>query len=430
MTSLSNSSMADARARLIVDLATRAARERPGTLRFEGAGLPRGQPIVTGSGEPEASVVVHDPRAWRAALRRGSRGLAESYIEQWWDTDDLTALLRVAFRRTTPLRERLDAWARHAGPLLAGTRWLRPPSKSDDRRNIAAHYDLSNDLFALMLDPTMAYSCAYFEDDDATLEQAQVAKFERIATKLRLGPEDHVVEIGTGWGGFAIHAAERHGCRVTTTTISEEQRSFASSRVAERGLTDRVTVLGADYRDLQGRYDALVSIEMIEAVDWRRYDEFFATCRRLLTREGRMALQAITIADGSFDRAKLHDDFIRAMVFPGGCLPSVAAIAASVARTSDLRIVDLEDIGPHYAETLRRWRDNLERRRADVTSLGFDERFWRLWTLYLSYCEAAFMERHISDVQLVLAGPQSTFRASLPAGADISVSRSAVPDPR
>ena len=284
---------------------------------------------------------------------------------------------------------------------------LRPPSKRRDRDNIAAHYDLSNEFFALMLDPTMAYSCAYFTDEATTLEAAQVAKFDRIATKLELGPEDHVIEIGTGWGGFAIHAARRYGCRVTTTTISEAQRSLAEKRVAEHGLADRVTVLGADYRDLEGRYDALVSIEMIEAVDWRRHDQFFATCARLLTDRGRMGLQAITIADGSFERAKLHDEFIRTMVFPGGCLPSIAAIGASVARTSDLRIVDLEDIGPHYAETLRRWRANLERQRPAVERLGFDERFWRFWTLYLCYCEAAFMERHVSDVQVVLARPNA-----------------------
>jgi cyclopropane-fatty-acyl-phospholipid synthase len=401
--------MADAAARLVVDLARRAAHDHAGSLCFEGAGVPGGRPVVSGSGDPEATVVVHDPRTWRTVLRRGSRGLAESYMDAWWDTDDLTALVRVAFRRTSGLRRFLDASARYAGPLVAGVQQLRPPSKSDDRHNIAAHYDLSNEFFATMLDPTMAYSCAYFADHATTLEQAQVAKFDRIATKLALGPEDHVIEIGTGWGGFAIHAAERHGCRVTTTTISEAQRALAEKRVAERGLADRITVLGADYRDLRGRYDALVSIEMVEAVDWRRHDRFFATCARLLTERGRMALQAITIADGSFERAKLHDDFIRAMVFPGGCLPSVAAIATSVARTCDLRIVDLEDIGPHYAETLRRWRGNLERRRPEVERLGFDERFWRFWTLYLCYCEAAFVERHVSDVQVVLARPGAPF---------------------
>jgi len=395
---------------LLLELARRGGREQPGTMRFEGSGLPGRRPVVTGSGDPDVTIVVNDPRAWSATLRGGSTGLAESYIAGWWDTDDLTAVVRLAFRRTTTFRQFLDTTARRTGGLLAGMQRLRPPSKHRDRENIAAHYDLSNDFFALMLDPTKAYSCAYFAADGMSLEEAQVAKFEMIAGKLQLGPEDHVIEIGSGWGGFALHAAERHGCRVTTTTISEAQRALVEKRVAQHGLADRVTVLGSDYRDLEGHYDALVSIEMIEAVDWRRHDEFFATCARLLTDRGRMALQAITIADASYERAKLHDDFIRAMVFPGGCLPSVSAIAASVARTSDLRIVDLQDIGPHYAETLRRWRANLEGQRSAVERLGFDERFWRFWTLYLCYCEAAFMERHVSDVQLVLARPGAPTR--------------------
>jgi cyclopropane-fatty-acyl-phospholipid synthase len=391
--------------RLLLGLAQRSSRGHAGTLRFEGAGMPGSRPQVSGTGDPDATVVVHDQRTWPALLRGGSRGMAESYIAGWWDTDDLTAVVRVALRRTTGLRQSLDTMARRSGGVAAAAQRLRPPSKHRDRENIAAHYDLSNEFFALMLDPTMAYSCGFFADEGTSLEAAQVAKFEMIATKLRLGPEDHVIEIGTGWGGFAIHAAARHGCRVTTTTISEAQRSQAEKRVAEHGLSDRVTVLGEDYRDLQGLFDALVSIEMIEAVDWRRHDQFFATCARLLTDEGRMALQAITIEDASYERAKLHDDFIRAMVFPGGCLPSVSTIAASVARTSNLCIVDLQDIGPHYAETLRRWRANLEGQRPAVEALGFDEHFWRFWTLYLSYCEAAFMERHVSDVQLVLARP-------------------------
>ena len=393
--------------RLVLQLAQRSARGRPGTLHFEGGGMPGARPQASGTGEPDATVVVHDQRTWAALVRRGSRGMAESYIAGWWDTDDLTAVVRVALRRTAGLRRFLDTMARRSGGLAAAAQRLRPPSKHRDRENIAAHYDLSNEFFALMLDPTMAYSCGFFADEGTSLEAAQVAKFEMIAAKLRLGPEDHVIEIGTGWGGFAIHAAAQHGCRVTTTTISEAQRSLAEKRVAEHGLSDRVTVLGEDYRDLQGRYDALVSIEMIEAVDWRRHDQFFATCARLLTDQGRMALQAITIEDASYERAKLHDDFIRAMVFPGGCLPSVSTIAASVARTSNLRIVDLEDIGPHYAETLRRWRANLEARRPAVEALGFDDRFWRFWTLYLCYCEAAFIERHVSDVQVVLARPGS-----------------------
>jgi cyclopropane-fatty-acyl-phospholipid synthase len=391
--------------RLLLNLAQRSGHGRPGTIRFEGDGLPGAGSLVSGSGEPDATVVVRDPRAWSAVLRRGSRGLAESYMAGWWDSDDLTTVVRIAVRRTAALRGFLDAAARRSGGLAAAAQRLRPPSKSRDRENIATHYDLSNEFFALMLDPTMTYSCGYFAEDNMSLEGAQRAKFELIAAKLQLGPDDHVIEIGTGWGGFAIHAAERHGCRVTTTTISEAQRSLAEKRVAEHGLADRVTVLGADYRDLTGRYDALVSVEMIEAVDWRRHDQFFTTCGRLLTGEGRMALQAITIEDASYERAKLHDDFVRAMVFPGGCLPSVSTIAASVARTSNLRIVDLQDIGPHYAETLRRWRSNLEEHRAAVEHLGFDEPFRRFWTLYLCYCEAAFLERHISDVQVVLARP-------------------------
>ena len=391
--------------RLVLGLAQRSSRGRRVSLRFEGSAMPAAQDIGSGSGDPDASIMVHDQRTWSALLQRGSRGLAESYIAGWWDTDDLTAVVRSALRCTVGLRQFLDKTARRSGGLVAAAQRLRPPSKRRDRENIAAHYDLSNEFFALMLDPTMAYSCGYFADDSTSLEAAQVAKFEMIADKLQLGPRDHVIEIGTGWGGFAIHAATRHGCRVTTTTISEAQRALAEKRVAEHGLSDRVTVLGADYRDLEGRYDALVSIEMIEAVDWRRHDQFFATCARLLTAQGRMALQAITIEDASYERAKLHDDFIRAMVFPGGCLPSVSSIATSVARTSNLRIVDLQDIGIHYAETLRRWRSNLENQRPAVERLGFDERFWRFWTLYLCYCEAAFMERHVSDVQLVLARP-------------------------
>ncbi len=367
--------------------------------------MPRGRPVESGSGDPCVTVAVHDPRTWAAVLRRGSNGLAHSYMDGWWDCDDLSGLVRIALRRTQGLRRRLDASARHVGWPLAAAKRMHPPSMREDRHNVAAHYDLSNEFFALMLDPTMAYSCAYFSHPGMTLEDAQRAKFERLAAKLGLGPDDRVVEIGTGWGGFAIHLAEHRGCRVTTTTISEAQRTLAAKRVADRGLGDRVTVLGADYRELRGTFDAVVSVEMIEAVDWRRHDEFFATCARLLRDRGRMGLQAITIADGSFERAKLHEDFIRKMVFPGGCLPSLTSITASLARTSDLRVVDLEDIGPHYVETLRRWRDNLERRGADVASMGFDGRFRRFWTLYLCYCEAAFAERHVSDVQLVLARP-------------------------
>ncbi len=399
----------------MLSLIGRTARPGEGTLRLEGtasgdaSGGAGGH--ETGSGEPVVTVGVHDPRTFGAVMRHGSVGLAESYMDGWWDTDDLTGAVRIAFRRTRTMRRVLDASARRFGPVPAALKRLRPPNVWHDRRNIAAHYDLSNELFALMLDPSMTYSCAYFEGPETTLEEAQRAKYDRLASKLDLGPRDHVAEIGTGWGGFAVHLAERYGCHVTTTTISEAQRSLAEKRVAEHGLNDRVTVLGADYRQLRGTFDAVVSIEMIEAVDWRRHDEFFATCARLLNGHGRMGLQAITIADGAFERAKLHTDFVRAMVFPGGCLPSLSSMSRSLARTSDLRIVDLEDIGAHYPETLRRWRANLGSHRHEVEELGFDARFWRFWNLYLCYCEAAFMERHVSDVQVVLARPSGRWAA-------------------
>jgi len=228
---------------------------------------------------------------------------------------------------------------------------------------------------------------------------------DRICSKLDLRPDDHLVEIGSGWGGFAIHAAVRYGTRVTTTTVSEAQRAYVEQRVAQAGLTERVTVLGEDWRDLRGRFDKLVSVEMIEAVDWRRHDEFLATCAALLADDGLAAVQAIVIDDRSFERAKRHQDFIRRMVFPGGCLPSVASLTASLARSTDLRIVDLEDIGRHYAETLRRWRANLDSHEREIRRLEMGIEFRRLWTLYLAYCEAAFLERHVSDVQVLLAKP-------------------------
>lgn len=369
---------------------------------------PDGSTVLIGTPArgPDAVIRVGDPRVYAAVLTRGSIGLAESYARGWWDGPDIAGAVRALLRLTSPLRKGLDRLGRWpAARAIAAARSGRAPDAATDRHNIAAHYDLSNELFAHMLDPTMTYSCAVFENSHATLEQAQLAKIDRLAIKLGLTSKDHVVEIGTGWGALAARLAETIGCRVTTTTISEAQRSFAADRIRRLGLDDRVTVLGEHYRDLCGTYDALVSVEMIEAVDWRHHDEFFAACCRLLGHSGRMGLQAITMADQSFDRAKQHQDFVRRMIFPGGCIPSIASIACSVARTSDLRIVDVEDIGVHYGETLRRWRSNFDDHAVEITDLGFDEHFRRLWRLYLGYCEAAFDERHISDVQMVLARP-------------------------
>ena len=359
-----------------------------------------------GSGQPAAQVQVHDAGTYGAVLRHGSVGLGQCYVDGWWDCDDLTTMLRVLVANRGAVGRARDRMGRAAGVVADPVRRLRPRRRppTEDRADVRAHYDIGNDFFALMLDPTMSYSCAVFERPDMSLEEASTAKLDRICRKLSLVPGDHVLEIGTGWGGFAVHAASRFGCRVTSTTISAEQYAYATKCVAELGLSDRVTIVEEDYRDLRGTYDKLVSIEMIEALDWRLVDGFFEKCAGLLRADGLMALQAITIADASFDRAKNARDFVKTFVFPGSCLPSVTSIAEANVRAG-MRIVDLEDIGRHYAETLRRWRLEVEHRRAEIEALGYGQRFQRMWRLYLSYCEAAFLERHVSDVQIVLAKP-------------------------
>jgi cyclopropane-fatty-acyl-phospholipid synthase len=358
-----------------------------------------------GEGAPEVTMVVHDPSVYWSTLRQGSVGLGRDYADGLWDCDDLTTLTRVLNRGLRPVTAVQDAVGQAVGASTDWLRRLRPPPKHSDRYNIQAHYDLSNDFFALMLDETMTYSSAMFVQPDMSLADAQRVKLDRLCIKLGLGPDDHVVEIGTGWGGFACHAAANYGCRVTTTTISDAQFEFASKRVVDEGLADLVTVLDQDYRDLRGTYDKLVSIEMIEAVDWRQYDMFFRACAGLLHERGLMALQAITVEDRSFERAKNGTDFVREYIFPGGCIPSMEAITRSLRRATPMVVIDVEDIGRHYAETLRRWHQNLAECTVEVTALGLDARFQRLWNFYLCYCEGAFLERHISDVQMVLAMP-------------------------
>jgi cyclopropane-fatty-acyl-phospholipid synthase len=358
-----------------------------------------------GDGSPEVTMTVHDPSVYLSTLRQGSVGLGRDYADGLWDCDDLTTLTRVLSRGLRPVTAVQDRVGQAIG---IGTNWarrLRPPDKQADRQNIQSHYDVSNEFFALMLDETMMYSSAIFEHPGMSLGDAQRAKLDRLCTKLGLGPSDHLVEIGTGWGGLAVHAASHYGCRVTTTTISEAQFEYAAKRVADAGLADQVTVLDRDYRELTGRFDKLVSVEMIEAVDWRQHDTFFGTCASLLETDGLMALQAITVDDRSYERAKNGTDFVREFIFPGGCIPSVEAIARSLRRATPLLVVDLEDIGAHYVETLRRWYQNVDAQRDAVTALGLDARFQRLWDFYLCYCEGAFAERHISDVQMIMAMP-------------------------
>jgi cyclopropane-fatty-acyl-phospholipid synthase len=358
-----------------------------------------------GSGAPAATIILRSPQFWRM-LMRGSRGLAESYTRGMWESPDLVAVIRLAARNAV-LIDRVRAWT---GPVWIPSQRLRAALKRGtrerSRRDIAAHYDLGNELFARMLDPTMMYSCALFEREGMTLEEASVAKLERVCDRLEVRPDDRVLEIGTGWGGFAIHAARSRGCHVTTTTISAQQYSHATEQIRRAGLSDRVNVLMRDYRDLRGRFDKLVSIEMIEAIGWRQIGTFFHRCSQLLTPRGAMLLQAITIDDRAYEFEKASRSFIKEYIFPGGSLPSMEVIARQVARRTDLQLIGLDDITASYVETLRRWRQRFQSSSAELSRLGYDERFQRLWTLYLSYCEAGFAERRICDVQVLLAKPQ------------------------
>ncbi len=350
-------------------------------------------------------VVVEDPALYTALASGGIVGAGESWMRGEWSCDDLAGLVRILLRNPGPM-DGFDAGLSRLAELpRRALHRLRRNGRRGSRRNIRAHYDLGNDFFEAFLDPTLTYSCGVFERPDASMEEASIAKYERLCRKLELGPGDHVLEIGSGWGGFALHAASRYGCRVTTTTISPSQLERARERVARAGLSDRVTVLLEDYRDLRGSYDKLVSIEMIEAVGHEYFDTYFAACARRLRPEGRMALQAIVIADQAYERATRSVDFIKRWVFPGGCLPSVAAIAASTARASDLRVQHLEDLTPHYAETLRRWRQRFGENRRAIRALGYEDWLLRMWEFYLGYCEGGFEERHIGLVQMVLARP-------------------------
>jgi cyclopropane-fatty-acyl-phospholipid synthase len=351
-----------------------------------------------------ATVHVHHPRFYRELLH-GSVGLCRAYMDGLWDCSELVTLTQIAALNVGALDRLRRALAPVLIPLQRWVRWLARNTPGRSRRQIAAHYDLGNELFSLFLDPTMMYSCAFFESPQSTLEEASLAKLERVCAKLELSPRDHVLEIGTGWGGFALYAAEHYGCRVTTTTISREQHAFATERVRAAGLEDRVTVLLEDYRDLRGSYDKLVSIEMIEAVGWQYFPHFFHRCSELLNEDGAMLLQAIVIDDRAYQVEKAGKSFINTYIFPGGCLPSMEIISRSVARMTDLRQVHLEDITVHYAETLARWRARFIESSAELSALGYDERFRRLWDLYLCYCEGGFRERRIQDVQLLLAKP-------------------------
>ncbi|NIB43057.1 class I SAM-dependent methyltransferase [Pseudomaricurvus alkylphenolicus] len=352
-------------------------------------------------------MVVHRSRAYRQILMGGSIGAGESFMHGDWGSPCLVSVVQVMARNIALLNRMDRQWPLFRRLLNKILHRFNANSLSGSRKNIAAHYDLGNDFFQLFLDPQLMYSAAIYPDPSATLEQASRHKLEQVCTKLCLTPGDHLLEIGTGWGGLALHAARHYGCRVTTTTLSKQQWQHAREAVIREGLEDRITVLLQDYRELEGQYDKLVSIEMIEAVGHEYYDTYFHRCSELLKSDGLMLIQAITIPDQRYDAARSSVDFIQKYIFPGGGLPSVERMATSLRRVTDMVAVDLHDIGLDYAYTLFEWRQRFHRRMCEVQRQGFDDVFCRMWDFYLAYCEGGFRERAISTVQMVFAKPQA-----------------------
>jgi cyclopropane-fatty-acyl-phospholipid synthase len=357
--------------------------------------------------EPVVVTILH-ASAWLDFAFGGSSAAGESYVKGRWECVNLTDLVRLFVRNRTAL-EGLDGnkrWLLY--PLQRLGYWLQRNTRRGSRRNIQAHYDIGNDLFRLFLDEKLMYSSAYYPSEETDLDTAAQAKLDRVCRKLELCPDHHLLEIGTGWGGLAIHAARHYGCKVTTTTISREQYELALQRVAAEGLSKQVEVLFKDYRDLDGQYDRIVSIEMIEAVGHQFMKQYFAQCSRLLKDDGRMLIQAITITDRYYQQALREVDFIKRYIFPGGFLPSVTEMANAITGITDLKISHLEDMAYHYARTLHDWRKRFMSRLQDVRSLGYSEEFIRLWKFYLCYSEGGFIERHCGVVQMILTKPDDT----------------------
>jgi len=379
--------------------------------------MQRGQLVIKENGEKTvygdqsdnvglvAELTIVNIDTYSALALNGVIGAGESYMEGHWTSPDLVKVIRffVVNMQTLDAMDGERTWLSRMGMWLLDR--VNRNTIARAQKNISAHYDLGNDFFSLFLDQTMMYSSAVFADETISLYDASNAKLETICQQLKLNANDHLVEIGTGWGGMAIYAAQHYGCRVTTTTISQEQFDFATQRVNDLGLNDQVTVLMQDYRKLTGRYDKLVSIEMIEAVGRQYFSEYFSRCADLLKPDGLMLIQAITIADQRYDQATKAVDFIQRYIFPGGCLPSVNIIGHHVASNTDMMIISLSDIGRDYAITLERWREQFLEKLETVRSQGFDERFIRMWEYYLCYCEGGFRERVISTAQIVMAKP-------------------------
>ena len=358
-----------------------------------------------GHSGPECTLIVHDMGFYSDLILDGGLGAARSYMNAKWSSPNLTSLFRF-FVTNIDTTDGLDSSIARLGSLIPKIKHqVRRNTPGGSRRNIHKHYDLGNELFELFLDESMTYSAGIFESKQSSMGQASIAKLDRICRKLRLGPDDHILEIGSGWGSFAIHAAGQYGCRVTTTTISKQQFDLASERIARAGLADRVELLLRDYRDLEGKFDKLISIEMIEAVGHKFLPYYFKKCAELLRQDGQMLLQAITMPDRRYEQYLRTTDFIQTYIFPGSCCPSLSAMLGAMKSTSDFSLVHLEEIGQHYAKTLRHWRRKFKENESRVLQLGYPQRFVRMWEYYLCYCEAGFAERYIGDVQMLLNKP-------------------------
>jgi cyclopropane-fatty-acyl-phospholipid synthase len=371
--------------------------------------------LVLGDGGPlKATIRICNPEMWSQVAMNGSVGVAESYMDGHWVCDDLVSLVRIFVRNRDILDSIETGTARIGQWLMRLKHGFRKNTEAGSRRNISEHYDLSNQLFRLFLDPSLMYSSAIYQNAEESLEVASQRKLDRICEKLDLKPSDQVVEIGTGWGGFALHAAKNYGCHVTTTTISQEQFDLAITRIKEAGLTDRVTILKQDYRELTGKFDKVVSIEMIEAIGHQFLNTYFGKINSLLKPDGLALIQAITIEDHRYAQALRDVDFIKRYIFPGSFIPSITEMLKAATVSSDMKLVHLEDIGPSYALTLKEWRKRFTENLPEVRKLGFDNPFIRMWNYYLAYCEGGFIERSIGDVHLLLAKPRNMRPQYLP----------------
>jgi cyclopropane-fatty-acyl-phospholipid synthase len=394
--------------RTVLELLMRMTRGRLDLL------LPSGEEIRIGDGTGgvQARAEINDPDFFRRCLLYGDIGFGETYVDGLWNTPDITAVISWMLLNIDNAPTVSGSSAK--GTVLNVLRFWnrithrrRANSKAGSQRNISEHYDLSNEFFAAWLDPSMTYSSAYFEREDMTLDEAQQAKYARLCSLLHLRPEHHVLEIGSGWGGNAIYMASNFGCKVTSITISKEQQLLARQRVKAAGLENRIEILLEDYRNINGRFDRIVSIEMLEAVGAEFFEPYFAQCHKLLKQDGLLALQVITCPDSRFEELRTGVDWIQKHIFPGSLLPSLGAMNNAINRTGNMTLLDVKDLGKHYAKTLAMWRNNFNAAQATISSLGFDERFARKWNYYLCYCEAAFAMRNINVLQLLYSRPNN-----------------------